>query len=112
MESTTAGIRSFRTLGGLNYGLDGQVLAANGLNDSIDVSGSLGDGVNLAMVTAESGTNFRIRGSIAANSSIAVTKALSLLQVDGRIAAGATISAHPLKKAKITGTNAGTITAV
>ncbi len=112
VESQLASVHNFRITGGLQYGLYGSVLAASGLNDNIDISGNLGDGVNAAMVTALTGNTFHIRGTIADHATLAVTGALSLLWVDGDIQTGAVVSAHPLLKQRIKGNNSGSITIV
>jgi hypothetical protein len=87
----------------------GTLIASNGLNMSIDISGNVGDGVDAASIVALSGTVFHIRGTILTNSSIFVNGPLALMAVDGNINAGATITAHPLAKLKVRGANQGTI---
>jgi hypothetical protein len=112
IESQIDSIRNFKIAGGLQYGLYGSLLAIAGTNENIDISGNLGDNVNTALITADSGNTFRVRGSIQDHATIGVTFGLNLLEVDGNVAAGAVISAHPLKVQRIKGTNAGSITVV
>jgi hypothetical protein len=110
IESSLDSIRSFKITGGTGYGLYGSLLAPNGINENIDISGNLGDGTNPAAVTTGSGNVFRIRGSIESNTTIAVHFGLNSLLVDGNVDVGAVISAHPIRKQKIFGANDGTIT--
>jgi hypothetical protein len=110
VQSQIDGIRSFNIIGGTQYGLYGAVLAPSGLNINVNVSGNVGDGVDPAKISADSGNTFKIAGSVLANSMISTTFGLTLLSVTGNVASGATISAHPLKQIKVKGTNQGTIT--
>jgi hypothetical protein len=110
IQSQLGSIYSFRILGGLAYGLYGSLLAINGTNDSVSISGNIGDGVNTANITANSGTNFVVLGTINDHTAISVASYLNLLRVGGSIETGAVISAHPLKNVKVAGANNGLIT--
>lgn len=112
IQSLLESIRKFRITGGSSFGLLGSLLAPNGTNEQINISGNFGDGTTPASITAFSGTNFRIGGSILSNTTIAITDALNLLQVNGDIDAGAAVSAHPLKKLKVGGQTLGSVTTV
>jgi hypothetical protein len=112
IQSLLESIKKFRITGGSSFGLFGSLLAPNGTDEQINISGNFGDGVDPASITAFSGTNFRIGGSILSNTTIAITDALNLLQVNGDIDAGATVSAHPLKKLKVGGQTLGSVTTV
>ncbi len=104
-------IQSFKITGGAQFGLLGSLVSPGGMNGSIDVSGNFGDGVSAATISSLSGNKYHIRGSIFANTHITVAGTLGTLQVDGNVSSGAFVSAHPLQKVKIGGTNLGVITA-
>jgi hypothetical protein len=110
VESLIDTIRSFNITGGSSYNLLGSVIALSGLNGNINVSGNIGDGVNPAVVNFESGNVFHVDGSILTNSTISTTFGLNQLNVDGNVESGVIVSAHPLKKIKVRGSNQGTIT--
>jgi hypothetical protein len=110
VQSLIDTIRSFNITGGLSYGLFGSLIEPSGLRSNINVSGNIGDGTDAAAVTAGSGNVFHVSGSILANASVSTTFGLSQLLVDGNIASGATIIAHPLVKIRVKGSNQGTIT--
>ncbi len=112
LQSQLNAIRNFNITGGAAYGLFGNLLATGGLNQNVNISGNIGDGTDAASILAYSGSNFHVHGSILANVTVSLTGALNLLQVGGNIEAGAVISAHPLKKLIVGGTNNGTITSV
>jgi hypothetical protein len=112
VQSQLGSIGKFRTTGGLAYGVYGSILAVESNNGSFDISGNIGDGVNAATITINSGNTFRVRGNISGNTNIAVATYLNLLRVDGSILTGATISAHPLKKTVVAGVNDGVVTTV
>jgi hypothetical protein len=112
IQSLLSAISIFKIQGGSMYGDYGSLLATNGTNESVDISGNLGDGVNPAQIVANSGVTFRIRGNVTGTGSVSLGSYLNLLQVDGSILTGATISAHPIKKQKIAGTDSGTVIAV
>lgn len=112
IQSNISSISNFRIAGGKAFGLFGNLRAPNGVGMAVDISGSVGDGANTAIISAFSGSVFRIGGSIATGSSIAITDVLNLLQVTGNIEGGAIISAHPLKKLIVGGANNGSVTDV
>jgi hypothetical protein len=111
-QSASGSIRKFSISGGPAFGLFGSVLAPKGVNENFTISGNVGDGVDPALVTASTGTTFHVVGSIENNATITFTGSLGLLQVDGNIYTGAMISADPLKKQKIKGTNTGSISVI
>jgi hypothetical protein len=111
IQSKVENIRNFRITGGAPFGMFGTLLATNGLDEKIDISGNVGDGTDAASITALSAITFHIHGSILSGTNILVGGPLGLLQVDGNITAGATIAAHPLVKLLVRGTNQGTIIA-
>ena len=111
-QSANGSISAFRITGGTPFGMFGSLLAPNGVRESVQVSGNIGDGTDPALITASSGTTFHVQGSILSNVTITLSNYLNLLQVDGNVDTGAVISANPLKKLKIKGTNTGSITVI
>jgi hypothetical protein len=112
IQSVLDSIHNFTTTGGAAYGMFGSLLATNGGNVNLNISGNIGDGTDPAVVSAYTGTKFLVHGTITGHSTITVQGQLNLLQVIGNIQSGAVISAHPLVTQKITGTNDGSITIV
>jgi hypothetical protein len=112
VQSQIDAIQNFRITGGASFGMFGSLLAPSGLDDNIDISGDVGDGVDAASIIAATGNRFRVRGSIASGANMAVTGQLNLLQVDHDIKTGANVSAHPLKKLIVGGTNTGNVITV
>jgi hypothetical protein len=112
VQSQIDAIQNFTITGGAAFGMFGSLLAPNGFNDNIDISGNVGDGVDDAFITAASGNRFRVRGSIRTNATMAVASQLNLLQVDHNIETNANVSAHPLKKLKVGGSNTGNVITV
>jgi hypothetical protein len=109
IESQLNAISSFRIVGGLAYGMFGNLLQPVGAGGSIDISGNVGDGTDAASITAAGGNTYRVRGSIKTGATIAVTGQLNLLQVDQDIETGANVSAHPLKRLVVIGENLGNV---
>jgi hypothetical protein len=112
VQSQIDAIQNFRITGGAPYGMFGSLLAASGFNENIDISGNVGDGIDAADITAATGNKFRVRGSIRTNATIAVSGQLNVLQVDHNIETNANVSAHPLKKLIVGGTNTGNVITV
>ena len=112
IQSQINSITNFRITGGLAFGMFGSLLAPSGTNQSFDISGNVGDGTDAASIVAATGNKFRVRGSIVNAATIAVTGQLNYLEVDHNIETGAFVSAHPLKKLKVGGTNTGTVITV
>jgi hypothetical protein len=112
VQSQIDTIQNFRITGGAAYGMFGSLLAVSGLNENIDISGNVGDGVDPADITATTGNRFRVRGSIRTNATIAVSGQLKVLQVDHNIETNANVSAHPLEKLIVGGTNTGNVITV
>jgi hypothetical protein len=110
VQSTIEGINNFKVTGGKQFGVFGSIIAANGAKGNINISGSFGDGVDAASISAFSGNDYVIGGSMLSGSSITLSDILNLLHVKGNIEAGASVTAHPLKKLIVGGQNLGTIT--
>jgi len=112
IQSTLDAIHHFTTTGGAAYGMYGSLLASNGLNMNLNISGNIGDGTDAAVINTYTGGTFKVNGTIQGHTTISVAATLNLLQVNGNIEPGAVISAHPLVKQKIKGINDGSITIV
>jgi hypothetical protein len=110
IESQLNAISIFRIVGGLAFGMFGNLLQPTGAGGSIDISGDVGNGTDAATITALAGNTYHVHGSIKTGASIAVTGQLNLLQVDHNIETGATVSAHPLKRLVVIGENLGSVT--
>jgi hypothetical protein len=89
----------------------GSLLAANGFNENIDISGNIGDGVDAALITAATGNRFIVGGSIVNAATIHVSGQLNQLHVGHNIETGATVYADPLKPGGlfVGGTNTGNV---
>jgi hypothetical protein len=112
VQSVLDSIHSFNITGGANYGLFGSLLATNGTAFSMNISGNVGDGTDPVTISANSGSNIIVNGTISDHTTITIADELKLLEVNGDIQSGVTISANPLVTQKIKGTNDGNINIV
>ena len=102
-------IRNVRVGGGAAYGIDGSVMAPAGVGLSVSTTGALGDGTDPATISALSGNAISIGGNVSANAKVAIVATLNNLTVGGSIAAGGSVSGHPIRHSRVHGTTTGTL---